>query len=48
MEPERWIFLIVALLNYMILVNEIMMLLLWRRYYSMALFIIMTSAAAIN
>jgi len=38
---------IVALLNYVI-VNQIMMLLLWRRAYLMALFVVMMSAAAIN
>ena len=40
-------FKIVALLNYVI-VNQIMMLLLWRRHYSMAPIVVMMSAAAIN
>ena len=38
---------IVALLNYVI-VNQMMMLLLWRRHYSMAPIVLMISAAAIN
>jgi hypothetical protein len=37
----------VAVLNYVI-VNKIMTLLLWRQPYSMALIIVMMSAAAIN
>src|SRR5210317_707082 len=39
-------FKIVALLNYVI-VNQIMMLLLWRRHYSMAPIVVMMSAATI-
>ena len=40
-------FKIVALLNYVI-INQIMVLLLWRRHYSMAPIVVMISAAAIN
>ena len=38
---------IVALLNYVI-VNQIMVLLLWRRHYSMTPIVVMMSIAAIN
>ena len=40
-------FKIVALMNYVI-AKQIMMLLLWRRHYSMAPIVVMMSAAAIN